>query len=48
MNDLFAPPTESWQRLSPAYASVRRIELVIVVGLLTAGAATVLWLVAWQ
>ena len=46
MNDLFAPPTESWQRLSPAYASVRRIELLIVVGLLTAGVATVLWLVA--
>lgn len=45
MDDLFAPPAEPWQRLAPAYATVLRIRMLIVVALLTAGAATALWLV---
>lgn len=46
MTELFAPPTETWQRLSPAYVTVRRIETLIWFGLLTAGATVPVWLLA--
>lgn len=45
MDDLFAPPTEQWQRLSPRYAQVRRIAAAITLTILgLAGAAVTWWL----
>lgn len=44
MNALFAPPEQAWQRISPAYAQVRRIHAAINVAVVTAMAATPLWL----
>ena len=42
MDDLFAPPDEDWQRLSPRYATVRRVSnltsLAMLASLVCAGA----------
>ncbi len=52
MEELFAAPTAHWQPISPAYRSMRRLVLVITVGLIFTAAAvwvgfgTGLWWVA--
>jgi membrane protein YdbS with pleckstrin-like domain len=45
MEDLFAPPAYAWQRLSPAYRSLRRLTTVLVAPLLFSVPALVLGLV---
>lgn len=48
-DDLFAPPTESWTPLSPAFLPLRRLTTVIDWGLLVAVAVGVLWFfVDWK
>jgi uncharacterized protein len=44
MDELFAPPDEPWLRLSPSYATVLRIRMLIVVTVITVPAATLVWL----
>lgn len=49
MDDLFAPPTEQWLRISPAYATVLRIRMLIGIGVVTAAASVLLWLLtSWM
>jgi membrane protein YdbS with pleckstrin-like domain len=45
MEDLFAPPAYAWQRLSPAYRSLRRLTTVLVAPILFTVPALVLGLV---
>src|SRR3712207_4150223 len=45
MDDLFAPPAYAWQRLSPAYRSLRRLTTALVAPLLFSVPALVLGLV---
>ena len=45
MDDLFAPPAYAWQRLSPAYRSLRRLTTVLVAPILFSVPALVLGLV---
>jgi membrane protein YdbS with pleckstrin-like domain len=42
MEDLFAPPAYAWQRLSPAYRSLRRLTTVLVAPILLSVPALVL------
>jgi membrane protein YdbS with pleckstrin-like domain len=44
MDDLFAPPSEQWKRLSPRYLIARRISSAIMWIVLAAAAAVPLWL----
>jgi membrane protein YdbS with pleckstrin-like domain len=44
MDELFAPPSEHWRRLSPSYATVLRIRMLIVAVVVTATAASLVWL----
>lgn len=41
---LFAPPAEQWRRISPAYATVVRIRVLVATAVVTAAAAVPLWL----
>ncbi|QLQ15018.1 MAG: PH domain-containing protein [Micropruina sp.] len=43
MDDLFAPPGEHWQRLSPGYARVRRIAAAITLLVVFLPAAGLTW-----
>jgi membrane protein YdbS with pleckstrin-like domain len=45
MEDLFAPPAYAWQRLSPAYRSLRRLTTVLVAPILFTVPALVVGLV---
>ena len=45
MDDLFAPPAYAWQRLSPAYRSLRRLTTLLVAPILFSVPALVLGLV---
>ena len=44
MDDVFAPPTERWLRLSPAYVTARRVSWLIGLTIATAAAAGASWL----
>ena len=41
---LFAPPAQQWRRISPAYATVVRIRVLVATAVVTAAAAVPLWL----
>ena len=43
MDPLFAPPTGSWRRLAPAYATVLRIRMAVVTAVVTAIVAATAW-----
>jgi len=44
MDDLFAPPAEQWQRISPGYATVLRVRMLVAVVILFGITVTMLWL----
>ncbi|MCW3158809.1 PH domain-containing protein [Micropruina sonneratiae] len=46
MDDLFAPPTQQWRRISPAYAMVLRIRMAVATAILGAAATVPVWLLA--
>lgn len=41
MEDLFAPPADDWRRLSPKFRTMRRLVLVVVVGVIFSAGAVV-------
>ena len=44
MDDLFAPAAATWQRISPAYAMVLRVRMLVTLLIVTSLAAVPLWL----
>jgi membrane protein YdbS with pleckstrin-like domain len=44
MEELFAPPADDWQRLSPKFRTMRRLVLLVVVGVIFSAAAVVVGL----
>lgn len=45
MDDLFDPPGGDWRPVSPAYAKVKRLFVLVYWGVPTLGVALILWLV---
>ena len=49
MDELFAPPAATWQRISPDYATVLRVRMLVSLAIGTSVATVPLWLVVgWQ
>lgn len=44
MDALFAPPAHDWRRISPGYATVLRVRMLVGVAVVVGVAATALWL----
>ncbi|MFT3970734.1 MAG: PH domain-containing protein [Micropruina sp.] len=42
---LFAPPAHDWRRISPAYATVLRVRMLVATVIVTGVAAAVVWMV---
>lgn len=44
MDELFAPPSAAWQHISPAYATVLRVRMLVTLSIVTSVASVLLWL----